>query len=259
MKMDLKQKLELKPCIGTFLKIPRPEIVDVLALAGFDFIICDMEHAQISEEEARSVIRAGVNAGIPVVVRLPEPVQGLVNRLLEAGAVGIQMPRLRKASETKELYSMMHFPPLGTRSVGVANIFANYGSVAIKDYLDSENSRVLTVGQFETKAIDDCIEKMFDGLDVAFIGPTDLAVDFGVPGNINDLNVQERLAEIEKAANKTGTIMGAFAGNLEQAKYYIERGYRFLAVSGDISLVAAGANSLVKAFRENFDGLSIGK
>ncbi|MCM3766312.1 HpcH/HpaI aldolase/citrate lyase family protein [Neobacillus niacini] len=259
MKMDLKQRLELKPCIGTFLKIPRPEIVDVLALAGFDFIICDMEHAQISEEEARSVIRAGVNAGIPVVVRLPEPVQGLVNRLLEAGAVGIQMPRLRKASETKELYSMMHFPPLGTRSVGVANIFANYGSVTIKDYLDSENARVLTVGQFETKAIDDCIENMFDGLDVAFIGPTDLAVDFGVPGNIHDPNVQRHLAEIEKAANKTGTIMGAFAGNLEQAKYYIERGYRFLAVSGDISLVAAGANSLVKAFRENFDGLSIGK
>lgn len=259
MELGLKQKLKLGPCVGTFLKLPRPEIVDILALAGFDFVICDMEHAQITESEAREVIRAGVAAGIPVVVRLPEPVQGVVNRLLEAGASGIQMPRLRKAQETDALHSMMHFPPLGTRSVGNANLSAKYGSVNITDYLEKENARVLTIGQFETREIDSPIEPMFEGLDIAFIGPTDLAVDFGVPGKFSDPGVQSRVAEIEKAAAKAGTFMGAFAANLDDTQYYLERGYRYLAVSGDVSLISNGAKSLIKEFRENFEVLSANK
>ena len=90
-------------------------------IAGFDFVICDMEHAQISEPEARTVIKACAAVGLAVIVRLPEPIQGLVNRLLEAGAVGIQMPRLRTRQETRSLYEMMHYPPQGARSVGNTN------------------------------------------------------------------------------------------------------------------------------------------
>ena len=107
-----------RACFGMFLKLPRPEVVDLLAIAGFDFVICDMEHAQISEAEARAVIIACAAAGLPVTVRLPEPVQGQVNRLLEAGAVGIQMPRLRTSAETRSLRSMMHFPPRGPARSG---------------------------------------------------------------------------------------------------------------------------------------------
>lgn len=259
MSIELKQKLEQGPCIGTFLKIPRPEIVDILALAGFDFIICDMEHAQISEIEARDVIRAGVAAGIPVTVRLPEPTQGVVNRLLEAGASGIQMPRLRTASETAELHSILHFPPHGTRSFGNANRAAQYGNVSMSELIKSENERVLAIGQFETKEIDSPIESMFQGLDVAFIGPADLSVDYGVPGQFRDPAVLNRIAEVEKAAEQTGTIMGAFAGTIEDAKFYLERGYRYLAVSGDISMVVKGAKSLIKDVQDAFEGISVNK
>jgi 2-keto-3-deoxy-L-rhamnonate aldolase RhmA len=256
---DLKQKLRVGPCFGTFVKLPRPELIDILALAGFDFVICDMEHAQIAETEARAVIQACVAAGLPVVVRLPEPVQGLVNRLLEAGAVGIQMPRLRSAQDTRQLHSMMHFPPVGTRSVGNANRFAGYGTVPIPTYLEQENARVLTIGQFETQEMDVPCDPMFDGLDVAFIGPMDLSVDFGVPGNFRDSVVQSRVAEIENAAAKAGTIMGAFAGSVEEAQRYLAAGYRYLAVSGDISLLSKGANSLMSALREAYDKVSANK
>lgn len=257
MSTDLKQRLRLGPCIGTFLKLPRPEVVDILALAGFDFVICDMEHAQIAETEAREVIRACVAAGLPVVVRLPEPVQGLVNRLLEAGAVGIQMPRLRSAQETRQLHSMMHFPPVGTRSVGNANPLAGYGAVPIPKYLEQENARVLTIGQFETREMDQPCDPMFEGLDVAFIGPTDLSVDFGAPGNFSDPTVQQRVAEVEDAAAKAGTIMGAFAGTLEETQRYLAAGYRYIAVSGDISLLSKGAKSLVSKLRETIHNLEV--
>lgn len=249
MDTNLKQKLEKGHCIGTFLKLPRPEVVEILALAGFDFVICDMEHAQMTEAEAREVIRTGVAAGLPVTVRLPDPTQGLVNRLLEAGAEGIQIPRLKSSEDIKHLHSIMHYPPVGTRSFGNANRNAGYGSVPIQEYLEKENERVVTIGQFETKEMEQPCEPMFTGLDVAFIGPADLCIDYGVPGNIDDPQVQSRIAEVEETAAKTNTALGIFAANANQAKQFIDKGYRYIAVAGDVALISKGAKSLISELK----------
>ncbi|WDL97752.1 HpcH/HpaI aldolase family protein [Alicyclobacillus sp. ALC3] len=243
--LSLKEKLASRPCFGTFLKLPRPEVVHILALAGFDFVICDMEHSQTSEVEARAVIRECVSVSLPVVVRLPDPSQGVVNRLLEAGATGIQMPRLQTSDDTRHMYKITHFPPNGGRSFGNANVAAQYGSVSNNAYLESENTRVLTVGQFETRAMESPCDSMMDGLDVAFIGPQDLSIDYGVPGNFMDDNVQEHIRKVEMAARRTGTFMGAFAGTPEQAKMYIDADYRFIAVGGDIGMLVKQSKSLV--------------
>ncbi|UCG06105.1 MAG: hypothetical protein JSV83_19665 [Desulfobacterales bacterium] len=242
---DLYLALAEKPCFGTFLKLPRPEVVDLLAIAGFDFVICDMEHAQISELEARTVIKACAAVGLPVTVRLPEPTQGLVNRLLEAGAVGIQMPRLRTSADTRGLHTMMHFPPDGTRSVGNANAWAGYGSIPVTQYLEESNARALVIGQFETREIEEPIDQMMQGLDVAFIGPMDLSVDFGVPGQFDHPDVAARIHQIEAAAARSGTFMGAFVGSVEQAGKLAAAGYRYLGVSGDIAMLGNAAKTLV--------------
>lgn len=247
---DLHMALAEKACFGTFLKLPRPEVVDLLALAGFDFVVCDMEHAQISEIEARTVIMACAAAGLPVTVRLPEPTQGLVNRLLEAGAVGIQMPRLRTSADTRSLHSMMHFPPDGSRSVGNANARAGYGTVPVPRYLEESNARALVIGQFETREVEEPLEGMMEGLDVAFIGPMDLSVDFGVPGQFDHPDVLARIRAVEGAATRTGTVMGAFVGSVEQAGRLVAAGYRYLAVSGDITLLGGAARSLVASLQD---------
>jgi len=247
---DLYLALAEKPCIGTFLKLPRPEVVDLLALAGFDFVICDMEHAQISEEEARTVIKACVAAGLPVTVRLPEPTQGLVNRLLEAGAVGIQMPRLRTAADTRSLNAMMHFPPDGTRSFGNANAWAGYGNVPPPLYIEESNRRALVIGQFETREIEEPIDTMMQGLDVAFIGPMDLSVDFGAPGNFDHPEALARIREVEAAAARTSTYMGAFVGSVEQAVKLAGAGYRYLGVSGDIAMLGNAARNLIASLHK---------
>ena len=246
---DFKSKLKTDVCFGTFLKLPRPEVVEILALCGFDFVICDMEHAQMTEREARDVIRAGVAANIPVIVRLPDPSQGLVNRLLEAGATGIQMPRLKSAQDIQHLYRIMHYPPLGVRSFGNANLTAGYGTVPMKAYIEKENARVVTVGQYETKEMEQPYEQLFEGLDVAFIGPADLSVDFGSPGQIDHPLIQSRIDEIEKLAAKTNTTLGIFVADAEQAKRYVEKGYRCLAVAGDISMLLRSAQSLIRELK----------
>ena len=247
---NLHKALKERPCFGTFLKLPRPEVVDLLALAGFDFVICDMEHAQVSEAEARTVIKACAAVGLAVTVRLPEPTQGLVNRLLEAGAVGIQMPRLRTIADTRNLHSMMHYPPLGTRSVGNANAWAGYGEVPIPQYLEESNERSLVIGQFETREMEQPIDEMMNGLDVAFIGPMDLSVDFGFPGKFEHPEVLARIKEVEEAAARTGTHMGAFVGTVEKSAQLAAAGYRYLAVGGDISMLGGRAKNLVKSLHE---------
>jgi len=247
---NLHQLMVDRACFGTFLKLPRPEVVDLLVIAGFDFVICDMEHAQISEEEARTVIKACAAVGLSVIVRLPDPTQGLVNRLLEAGAVGIQMPRLRSIADTQNLRSMMYYPPEGSRSVGRANAWAGYGAVPIRQYLEVSNTQALMVGQFETREIEEPIDQMMHGLDVAFIGPTDLSVDFGVPGQSDHPEVCERISRIEAAAKRTGTVMGAFVGSVEKAVRLAKAGYRYIAVSGDISILGNGAKNMVASLRE---------
>jgi 2-keto-3-deoxy-L-rhamnonate aldolase RhmA len=243
----LRGKLDAGPCFGTFVKLPRPEVIDLLALAGFDFVICDMEHAQIAEAEARLVIRASAAVGLPCVVRLPDPSAGMVNRLLEAGAAGIQMPRLQTAAEGRRLRQMMRYPPAGRRSVGVANPLAGYGSVALTTYLAAADANALVIGQFETVQMDDPCDPMMDGLDVAFIGPVDLRVDYGL--DTDDERVERHLRIVEAAAARTATAMGAFAASPDAAERYLAAGYRYIAVSGDITFLHASAKSCISQLR----------
>ena len=88
---SLRALLAERSVTGTFLKIPRFEVVDLLALAGFDFVVCDYEHAQMSVREACEVVRAGAGRGMPVMVRVPALDRGEINRLLEAGAAGANL------------------------------------------------------------------------------------------------------------------------------------------------------------------------
>ena len=242
---ELRAAIARGPVYGTFLKLPRAEIVEMLAIAGYDFLICDMEHAQITELEARHVIQASRAARIAAVVRLPDPEQGIVNRLLEAGAAGIQVARHRAAEDARRVRALMRHPPEGVRSVGNAYALAGYGTVAAADYLAAANASSILVGQFETRAIEEPIGRAVEGLDVAFIGLMDLSVDFGAPGRFGDPQVAERVRAIEDAARAAGVPLGGVAGSAEQAQALAAVGYRYLALASDTTMFLSSARSLL--------------
>jgi 2-keto-3-deoxy-L-rhamnonate aldolase RhmA len=226
------------------LKLPRPEVVDMLALAGFDFVIVDMEHGQISEPEARTVISACELAGLPCVIRLADAAPGIVNRLLEAGAVGIQMPKVRTAADAVRLRSMMHFPPGGVRSIGLANRWAQYGRLPISQVVEEANRRSVAIGMFETREVEEPWDDVMAPLDVVFIGPGDLSIEYGLP--IDHPDLQAHIARVEETARRTGTILGRHAAGAEQAAALAARGYRFIGVSADTTLLGDAARVLVE-------------
>jgi len=235
--------------VGTFLKLPRPEVVEVLALTGLDFVICDTEHGKLGESEAYAVIQAGRTAGIAVTVRVPTLDRGQVNRLLEAGAAGIQLSGVTAVAEAARLRELSNYPPAGTRSLSTAQPSARYGTIPVTEYLSASNRDTLRIGQLETARYLDPLEDIIAALDLAFIGVMDLSVDLGCPGQTGAPEVRAQIQRIEAAAKSAGTPLGTFAANPQDARAALEAGYRYVALASDLALLTAAA-------RGQFEGLT---
>jgi 4-hydroxy-2-oxoheptanedioate aldolase len=219
---------------GLFVKLPAMEVVDVFAAAGFDFLVVDREHSQLSEADALRLVRHAHALGLPAVVRIPEVDRGAINRLLEAGAAGIQLSTVRSVGQVRSLRAAAHYAPEGHRSISLAHPVAGYGGIGLADYLDDRAAEApLLVGQIETATTDDPVEEILGaGLDVAFIGTTDLSVDLELAAD----RVAERVEEIAAAAEAVGVELGAFG--LDDARVTYE-------VSGsDIALLRSAATVL---------------
>jgi len=222
--------------IGTFLKLPATEAVDVVALAGFDFAIVDREHSQLDEGEALRLVRHACAIGLPAVARIPDADAAAVNRLLEAGASGLQLSSVRSVDQVRGLVDASRYAPAGSRSVSLAHPMAGYGAVPLREAVGGEPA--LLIGQIETAEVDDPLDQILAaGLDVAFLGVTDLTVALGFDAE----RVRERVHEVAKAAEATGTILGAFAADAGA----VPEGVRYVALSSDLALLRAAAGRVV--------------
>lgn len=193
---------------GLFLKLASTEVVDVVARAGWDFAVVDLEHSQLSEGDARALVRHAAAIGLPALVRIPEVDRGAVNRLLEAGAAGIQLSTVRRVAQVAALRSATRYAPTGTRSVSLSHPQAGYGATALADYLAEQAARPpLVVAQIETAETDDPLDDIMAARpDVAFVGVTDLTVDAG----LDAARVTARVEQVAAAAERAGVALGAF-------------------------------------------------
>jgi 2-keto-3-deoxy-L-rhamnonate aldolase RhmA len=246
----IRQLLVEKALVGTFLKLGQREAVEILARSGFDFAICDLEHSQITEQETRTVLLAGIACGLPIIVRVPSPDGGLMNRLLEGGAAGVQLPQLRCVAELEAFRAALRYPPQGSRSISLAQPAAGYGAEPLRDYIGRANEESLLVGQIETDRLDSPLEQLMHGLDVAFVGTLDLTVDMGVPGQTEHPSVQARLRQIEEAAKQSGVHLGIYADTVAAATRALAAGYRYVALSSDLGILQKASRALVQQVRD---------
>jgi 4-hydroxy-2-oxoheptanedioate aldolase len=201
---------------GTFVKLPSVEVVEIAA-ATLDFAVVDLEHSQLSEADALRLVHHGWALGFPVLARLHATDDGLVNRLLEAGAVGIQLSSVRSAADVRELRSACLYAPEGSRSVSLAHSVARFGATPLADYVRSSAPPLLVI-QLETADTDDPVDEILAaGADVAFIGVTDLTVDLA----FDSARVEARVDELAAAAARAGVVLGGFGAD-ERFAYAIE-------------------------------------
>jgi 2-keto-3-deoxy-L-rhamnonate aldolase RhmA len=149
---------------------------------------------------------------------------------------------------------MVNFPPLGTRSVSTANAAAEFGSRSVPEYIAQGNSSVVLIGQLENKVLETPLEDLIADLDVAFIGPVDLAVDLGYAGQPEAPAVRALVEMIEGAARAVNVPLGGFAASVEEAQDLLIRGCRYIAMGGDISLLTRAARLAVQQLRDAQSG-----
>ena len=246
----LRHKLSTRAAIGTFVKLGRREVIEILALAGLDFAICDLEHSQITEQEAGNLVAAGRVCGLPVIVRVAHFDPGQINRLLEAGAAGIQLPQVQTSQQVAALSAACKYPPEGSRSISMAQPAAGYGSEPLTEYIRRSNQEVVLVGQLESRELEQPLSELVTGLDVAFIGSLDLTVDMGAPGRFDHPAVQQRMREIEQAAAAAKVHLGIYADSPARAAQAAAAGYRMIALSSDLGALAGAAKGWVKQLSE---------
>jgi 4-hydroxy-2-oxoheptanedioate aldolase len=204
---------------GVFVKLPSAEVIDIVAAAGFSFAVVDLEHSQPSDRDARALVRHARAIGLPVLVRIPEPDRGVINRLLEAGADGVQVSTVRRAEQVRAARSYMRYAPDGSRSISLAHPQAGYGGTGLADYLATQRAQPpLLVAQIETAETDDTLADIAGaGADALFLGTTDLSVDLG----LDDNRLRARVDEVADAAAAAGLPLGAFALDDERVDFHV--------------------------------------
>ncbi len=249
---SLKEKLKRgEAIIGTFVRTAEPAVPEVLALSGFDFIVLDGEHSPLEIRGITTLIRAADGANIPAIVRVSENAAFPIMQALDVGASGVQVPQVNSPTEAAKLVAAAKYYPLGKRGFAATHRAARHGFAKPLDYLQEANQNTLVISYVETKEAVEAVDEIaaLEGIDVLFAGPFDLSQSYGVPGQTDHADVQAALERISSTCQRAGKAAGTIAAGPEQARALIERGFRFLAYSSDLGLIAQAAQLALQQIR----------
>lgn len=233
MSPSLKERLKGgETLVGTLVTLPSPEIAEIMALVGFDYVWIETEHAPTDFVQAQMMIQA-VGGRCPCLVRIVENRESWIKKALDTGCSGIVVPLVMSAAEAKSAVDCCLYPPAGRRSMGIARAH-DYG-MSFQDYVKRANDEVVVVIQVEHRAAVEKIESIgaVPGIDAVFIGPYDLSASFGMPGEISHPQVQQAVDEVKRQCRKAGIPAGIFTSDSRAAKQYINEGFRLIALGLD--------------------------
>lgn len=230
---------------GCFTRYPDPSLTELLALQGFDFLVLDGEHGTLEPRECENMVRAAELRRTTPLVRVPANQPPAILRFLDTGAQGVHLPLVNSAQEADAAVQAVKYWPRGVR--GLAGVRAtSYGTEPLADYVSSANDETMVVVQIETRAALEHVEEIaaVDGVDVVFVGPTDLSHAFGLPGQPTHERLEEAYDAIAETVEASPASLGVLVSDERGAERWRERGARYIAVTID-SLLARSARALL--------------
>jgi len=241
---DMKKALrEGQKMFGTFIiEFSAPSIVAVLAKAGCDFVIIDMEHSTFSMETVGKMIRTARGVDIPSVVRVPTIERFFISRALDAGASGLMIPRVESINDIENVVKYSMYPPEGDRGAAFGLSHNDYGDHRIIDgvnYTKQANDELLIIAQIETaKAIENIDELFSSGMfDVVLVGIYDLSTTLGVSGEFEHPIMVDAMEKVIEKAEEYNIIMGSYVDGFEGGKKWLERDIQLIACGSDVALL----------------------
>ncbi|MGG0935646.1 aldolase/citrate lyase family protein [Brevibacillus centrosporus] len=252
---SFKERLRVgAPQLGTFVKIYSAEIIELLGMAGFDFIVIDMEHTTLSFSQVEQMVRVADLHGMTSMVRIPDATRSSVLRALDLGATGIQIPQLYGVEEVKDAVDKAKYPPEGSRGVTYAHRAAGFGNTP-PNYLAKANQQTTIAIHIETESAYDQVDAIcqVEGWDVAFIGPVDLGISLGVGADYLRGGLAQPVHRILEVCQQRGKQAGIAVTNEEQYRFALQHQIPYIVWASDVALFKQGIEGIVKAcaLREN--------
>jgi 4-hydroxy-2-oxoheptanedioate aldolase len=238
------------PPLGTWVKLPAMESMELIALAGFDFAVIDLEHSAMDLETAYRHIGTALLSGVSPIVRVPALDGGIVQRILDAGAEGIMLPHVDTVEQAAAAAAAVRFAPRGTRGVGGTSRAGAWGALPREEYLRYGNEEVVLIPQLESAdaARNAAAIAAVPGVDALLVGTADLSTSLGL--GEGDPTVVELIAgairDARAAGMPIGNAGGATAASVQAA---VDAGFDFTMMSNDASLLGAAAAAAVTAGR----------
>ena len=227
----------------------------MLANTGFDFVFIDMEHGTYNLSTAADLIKVARLANIVPLVRVPDLAYHLAAAALDAGAMGLMLPRVERREQVEQFVSFMKYPPVGVRGASVGRGHTDYGGAEPQELVGHMNEHTLVILQIERRRAVDNIDELLavPGVDVALIGPFDLTISLeeqstGAPA------VEAAIQKVVDAAERHQVASGIHIGDPATVLKWHRRGMRMLACGSDLSFFGAGAQRTLSALREGLGG-----
>lgn len=247
---------ERRLTIGSWMTFQFPPIAEMLARAGFDWLVVDLEHTSIDLHEAQTLMMIMENAGVEPLVRVGANDPLIIKRVMDAGAHGIIVPDVRSAEDARAAAASMFYPPRGTRGAGLGRA-QGYG-MDFDGYLEwLRESAVLIVQIEHVDAVDNLDDILaVDEVDAFMIGPYDLSASIGKPGRFNAPDVMELVGRVTGAIQKSRKVGGIHVVHPDprQLRTRIDEGYRLIAYGDDMVVIARALADLGHTLREFRNG-----
>ncbi len=237
---------------GAWASLGSPGSAELLARAGLDWVVIDLEHGYTTESELLAHVTA-IEAGGSVALVRPQSGERLrIGRALDLGAAGIVVPRLDSVAEVKEAVTFLRYPPTGVRGVALLTRGARLGTVNHAG-VAALNQDIVGIVQIESPGALEAADEIAatDGVDVLFVGPADLSHSLGVPGRFGEASYQDGLRKVVAACRAHGKAAGILLYDPATFAPHLELGFTFVGIGADVSFVNDGLRDALAAARQH--------
>jgi 4-hydroxy-2-oxoheptanedioate aldolase len=242
-----KLRTSQRPCIGTWITIPCATSLDIICSTGPDFVVLDTEHAPMSFETAQTLAITCESRKVSPVIRVPGVHESAIVRSLEVGAHAIQVPNIGSAAMVQEVVNYAKYQPIGNKGLSPYTRACGYTGDNVQRMIEQANKNTILIAQIEGRQGIENVDAILavEHIDIFFLGMFDLSNFLGIPGALENPKLKTLFAELVKKIDKAGKIVGSISNNVEQLKFLIDAGVRYITHSADCDVLS-------KAYRATF-------
>ena len=246
----LKQKQKQ---IGLWASLSNNYAAEVIASAGYDWVLLDMEHSPNSIDGVLGQLEVFASTASTAIVRPPWNDPVMVKRLLDIGAPGLLFPMVQSVEEARKAVASTRYPPRGIR--GVSNATRANAFARITDYFERIEDETTVLVQIETRAaLESALDiAAVDGVSGVFFGPADIGADIGQLGKPMASEVWDLILPVARALMDQGVAVGTLVSDAEFAAQLLNEGFTFVACGSDTGLLARGSDALLANVRQKLN------